>query len=370
MKPSQKISFLKKAYQYTPNLWTASVDGFLKMKLSRRPSIKIDIMTSFEGKNFEVIQVLLLSISESHPEDQVVFWLLVDDASDDQISSLSSYCEKLGNVTFNLIRISDNHIFSALKSLGGKPDSARFFWLAAHQYLPRELNRIIYLDAADILVTDDLAPMLHHPFLGKYLVACREHPNRPPLLFGPARNSRKMNASGKFLDYAAHGLINTGVILINLEKLRKDDVTLSQYLEVAEWASQTKHLKFGDQGLFSLTHGSNYLQAHNRYNYRFYDEPRANTMSRPAVIHYCGQVLKPANWKFTKETEEMVTQHLIDSGNEWLYLDKRRRIGLAHLPYLRKWWAVCERTPAYAQLAPIATNRLEKALTKVGLNCG
>lgn len=338
----------------------------LRRSLNRAPT-QLNVMTSFEGAHPEVLQVLILSLSETQPQDEIVFWLLHQYLLPDQISALDAYCTSLGNVTLRSVEITETESFDRLKSLGGKPDSARFLWLIAHQYLPDDLTRIIYLDAADILVTDDLVPLTHHPFLGKSLVACREVPDVPPLMIGPARQAHRWGMPKSALRYISQGLINSGATVINLDKFRRNGIEIGHYLQVAEWANATLAVKFGDQGLFSLTHGSDYVQAHNRYNYRFSYETRGQVMQQPAVIHYAGTVIKPARWRLSDEMEQVVSEHLLRTGDQWLYLDSRRRIGLDHLPYLRRWWDMCERTPGFSELAPIATKRLSQNLARIGL---
>ena len=367
MLPSPICPTAKRLFRRLPGIWASGLDLTLRRKYLHRNPTRLDVMTSFHGQNIDVVQVLLQSLSETHPCDSIVFWLLEQSVPAAQIQALPDFCAALGNVTLHAVRIPDAADFDRLKALGGKPDSARFLWFVAHQHLPKDMSRVIYLDASDIIVSDDLVPLLHHPFLGKYLVACRERPDLPPIMVGPARRAYEYGLPAAFVKYISRGLINSGAIVLNLDKFRRDGIGIGHYVETAEWAQDRLGLEFGDQGLFSLTHGSHYTRAHDRYNHRFHDESPKRIMQRPAVIHYAGRFLKPAFWRMTAEHEQLVTDHLHRTGSGVLYLDSRLQVRAAHLPYLRRWWEVCARTPSHARIAPLATQRMAAALTALGL---
>lgn len=367
MSPNTAFPKGPRRYRGLPGLWASAVNYQLCRKYTHRAPVRLDVMTSFAGKNLDVVQVMLQSLSETHPFDAIIFWLLEQDVPAAQVQALSSFCAGLGNVELRPIKVPDAGAFQRLKALGGKPDSARFLWFVAHQHLPQDLDRVIYLDATDIIVSDDLVPLLRQPFLGKYLVACRESPHLPAFPIGPAQQACRFGLPTAAVRHISRGLINSGAIVLDLQKFRRDGIQIDDYVKVAEWARDRFDFSFGDQGLFSLTHGSNYTRAHDRFNHRFHDEPATRIMQRPAVIHYAGGVLKPAYWRLTPKDERLVTDHLARTGGDALQLNPRLQLRAAHLPYLRRWWEVCARTPSHARMAPVATARMAAALVRAGV---
>lgn len=365
--PSNRfMSFAQRSYQALPSIWASQADKHLRRRYKDRGPARLDVMTSFAGPNLDVAQVLLLSLSEAHPGDDITFWLLHQNVPARKIVALSDFCASLGNITLRSINVPDAGAFDRLKELGGKPDSARFLWFVAHQHLPRDVKRVIYLDALDIIVADDLVPLLNHPFLGKYLVACREALNIPPLLIGPARHARRLGMPNSVIKHMSQGLINSGAIVLNLDKFRRDGVEIGDYIKVAEWARNRLNLDFGDQGLFSLTHGSHYTRAHDRYNYRFYYDLPDRSVPHPAVLHYAGKSLpKPMRFAVTAEVERLATHHLRQTGQTELVLPTKGRIRAEHLSYYRMWWDFCARTPCHARIAPRATQRMTNALAQI-----
>lgn len=357
----------KRLYRSLPGLASSGLALHLQQRYRDRPPTRLDVMTSFAGPNLDVVQVMLHSLSRAHPLDQIVFWLLEQDIPAPQIQALAEFGAGLGNVELRPIRIEDAAAFARLRDLGGKPDSARFLWFMAHRHLPQDLARAIYLDANDILVSDDLVPFLNHPFLDRYLVACRELIDLPPLVIGPARRAHAWRLPHKFLRHVSRGLMNSGAIVLNLDKFRRDDIGIGHYLNVAEWAHDRLGLRFGDQGLFSLTHGSHYMRAHDRFNHRFYDESPHRAMQRPAVIHFAGKVLKPAYWRLTERQEQQVTAHIAQSGNRVLKLTDGLELRVSHLPYLRRWWDTCAQTPCHGRIEPLARQRMTALLERLGI---
>ena len=339
----------------------------MQIKYSDRAPAKIDVMTSFEGENIDAIQVLLLSLSETHPRDEIAFWLFEQSLSDSQIDAVKAYCQSLGNVSLRTVKVPHASDFDVLKKLGGRPDSARFFWLVAHECLPKDLKRIIYLDALDIIVNDDLVPFLRHPFLGSHIIACREFSDIPPVFIGSARKAHDLWAPIALVKHVAKGLANSGSIVINLDKFRNGGMDIGYYIDAAEWARNKLGVNFGDQGLFSLTHGSSYVQAHDRYNYRFSNDLKNFSIKNPAVIHYAGRVLKPVNWHLPPEQESIILDYIKNTGKSQLVLDRWHAVDPRHLHYQKMWWDICARTPCYERIKPLATQRMTNALGRVGL---
>lgn len=322
-------------------------------------------MTSFAGLHPEMVQVMILSLAEAHPLDHIRLWLFEQDLSAAHIAALAGFCASLGNVELRPVRVPDAAGFARLKELGGTPDSARFLWFVAHQNLPDDLSRVIYLDATDIIVADDLVPLLNHPFMGRYLVACREFIDLPPLLIGNARRAHGCGVPDAVIRRVSRGLVNSGAIVLNLDRLRRDGIGIHTYLNTAEWARDRLGLSFGDQGLFSLTHGSHYLRLHDRYNHRWWVESERSAVRDPAVLHFAGHVLKPAYWRLTEDHEQQALAHLQRSGGAILRLNDTLPLRAAHLPYLRRWWQLCARTPGHESLAGEASRRMEAALARL-----
>lgn len=366
--PLPRLSPLaKRAFRHLPRGWTAGVETIQKRRHGDgRPPTRLDVMTSVGGNNLDILQVLLLSLSDAHPRDHVRFWLFYLHLGPQRLADIARFCDGLPNLELRLVHVTDHKNFAQLSELGGKPFGARFLWFVAHQHLPSDVGRIIYLDPLDTLVTDDLVPFLHQPLLGRYLAACRESPYAPPLIVGPSRAAHARGASSKTILRISKGIINSGAIVLNLDRFRRDRIGIETYLDTAAWA-RDMGLSFGDQGLFSLTHGSHYVQAHDRYNFRFHEATRRDTGLRPAVIHFAGKVAKPFHLRLSAVQEQEVLAHLKATGASKVQLNAFQSIKAFDLGHYRMWWDTCARTPVHDRIAPPAGDYASKVMAEQGV---
>lgn len=345
----------QRVYGRLPTLWTSGVEAYQRVGHGgARPHARLDVMTSLGGTDLDVLQVLLQSLAETHSQDRIEFWLFYLRLAPEGLAALSRFVTGLQNVTLHLVQVREREEFELLSKLGQRPYGERFLWYTAHLYLPADLKRIIYLDPLDTIVTGDLLPFLTQPLLGNYLAACREAPFAPPVISGPARQATARGATrGKILRLSK-GIMNSGAMVINLDKLRRDGVGIKAYIETAAWAREEMGLSFGDQGLFSLTHGSNYVRAHDRYNFRFNLAPPRWARIRPAVVHFAGRIAKPFHLRLTEEQERQIKAHLNATGARSLSINPTQTIKQDDLAYYRSWWEICARTPVYGRIAPVA----------------
>lgn len=345
----------KRVYRNLPRGWTAGLDLYQRRRHGgARPPARLDVMTSIGGNDLDVLQVMLQSLSESHPRDRIEFWLFYLHYGPEKLAEISEFCAGLPNLNLNLVPVGNRADFAQLSKLGGRPYGARFLWLVAHLHLPQDLKRIIYLDPLDTLVTDDLLPFLTQPLMGRYLAACREAPYSPPRLSPPAIKAHARGASADKILWVSRGVLNSGAIVINLDRFRRDGIGIGHYLKAGEWAKEEMDLSFGDQGLFSLTHGSNYVQAHDRYNYRFHDTPRKLRRTDAAVIHFAGRIAKPFHLRLTGDQEQEILDYLDRTGKGAFRLNANQTIKAYDLAFYRQWWEVCARTPVHDRIAPPA----------------
>lgn len=181
------------------------------------------------------------------------------------------------------------------------PETARYprqiyYRLAAPLLLPRELDRILYLDV-DVVVINSLRPFYEMDFESSYFVGCT-HTRE----FLTKLNQARLQ-SDKAVAY-----INTGVLLMNLNVLRQ----VIRLEEISAYVREhEKALILPDQDILTALYGDKIKLADSlRYNLsdrvlNFYNgshpkEKRdVNWVRRnTAIIHYCGRN-KPWNEGYT-----------------------------------------------------------------------
>lgn len=179
----------------------------------------------------------------------------------------------------------------------GFPESSRYpkqiyYRLAAPLLLPKELERILYLDV-DLVVINPLQDLYHKDFEGNFYIAC-SHTKEFLTKFNQVRLGVEEDVP----------YINTGVMVMNLPALR-ENLTLDRIRETAQKKMRTFLLP--DQDLLTIMHGEHILLADAlRYNlsdrllYLHNADPRKEKLDlqwvreNAVIIHYYG---KNKPWK-------------------------------------------------------------------------
>ena len=162
-----------------------------------------------------------------------------------------------------------------------------YFRIFAAKYLPADIERVLYLDA-DTIVINELKELYNTEFEGNYFVAAT-HIRKLLHKFNEIRLDLKEDEP----------YINTGVLLINLEELRKRDVEK----EVIEYIEKNKKkLMLPDQDIISSIYGSK-IKLIDGLKYNLGDRAlKAYNLSNPSnsinlkwickntvIIHYYGR---------------------------------------------------------------------------------
>ncbi|WP_282603377.1 glycosyltransferase [Paracoccus sp. PARArs4] len=349
---------LSPVYRRAPSPWTFAIETIGRRR--RRAPVTLDVMTSVGGKDADVVQVMLQSLCDSHPRDRIRFWLFHLHLGPEQIAGIERFCAGLPNLDLHVVHVTRHQEFAELSKLGQKPFGARFLWYLAHEYLPADLDRVIYLDPLDVIVMDDLVPFLNQPLLGRMLAACRELPFRPPLLARPVTDTDLAPRAMTRTRRIGHGLINSGAMVLNLVRMRREDRGLAPYLDMARMIAERTDMPFGDQGLFSMTHGSDYARAHDRYNLRFHMAPPG--MFRPAMADFAGRIAKPFHLRLNDRQERLILDRIATLNRPGMPLNATQNIKAQDLPYYRLWWEICARTPVHDRIAPLADRHAARLL--------
>jgi len=280
---------------------------------------RINIMSSCDGNYVKHIPVQLYSIADSlvSAGKEVYFYFFHSQIPAEEIESLRAYADVLG-IVFNEIRITETEKYAEIASKGGGWCVEAYFSLECHRYLPPEVDRIMYIDAADILIIGDIDEFYFDDFCGCSLLVTGLR-----YTYGPGGavayvSSDLANPVDRW--DILRGLFNSGVYMINVGKLRVDNMSLDDFVflknELEKLYPDKDEIYYGDQGLISAAFVGDikyfgFPETKNiwyqPYNFCiwFFDRSAemcgGNPWYTPRVLHYCGNV-KP--WKFTVENEK------------------------------------------------------------------
>lgn len=253
---------------------------------------KLDILVTLNAHYLRPLMVMLTSLVHTHPEE--VFHLYV--------AHRSLTKKDFTQLEDNFLRRSLIIHEVALGELGLKdaPVSSRFpqemyYRIFAAQYLPQNLDRILYLDP-DLVVLNSLEPLKRVDFAGN-LMAAASHVHLPLQKLNEARLSMPKPSL----------YINSGVVLFNLKELRRRQSVQEVHDYIQAYQNR---LLYPDQDVLSGLYGDQILSLDPLvYNlsenyWRWAQLNPLNHLEEPldlkwirkhtAIVHYCG-TQKP--WK-------------------------------------------------------------------------
>lgn len=194
----------------------------------------MNILITSDSKYLKQILVLLKSIELNNIGKHNVYLMYRE--SEKMI--LSGVNKDVFNI--NYIEVDDKYL-DEYPQLEKRYPVEIYYKLIAHLHLPKDIDRILYLDP-DIVVKGDISEFYNYDFKDNYYVAT-SHVKMACKKFNDIRLGL-----GKEIPY-----INVGVLLINLEALRKIDVKR----DIDEFLKNNRYkMMLPDQDIISCLYGN------------------------------------------------------------------------------------------------------------------
>ena len=253
----------------------------------------MNILTSVNKKYIRQLNVLLNSIAYSNKEEKFNIYVLNKNLDKDDLENITV---NLDSKRFNIvdIKIPDSEI-DTFPVIEKRYPIEIYFRLFASDYLPSDIDRILYLDC-DTVVINDLKELYNMDFEDNYYIAAT-HISKVLHKFNEIRLNIQEDEP----------YVNTGVLLINLKELRKIDVKdkIIKFIE-----KNQKRLLLPDQDIIVSLFGNKIkLIDELKYNlseiawYKFNINNSKNKITlkwiikNTVIIHYCGRN-KPWNKEY------------------------------------------------------------------------
>ncbi len=197
----------------------------------------MNILFTIDRSYLEHLTDCIKSFVRFKTEDGYDIYIMHSDLEDKDTAYL---CEKLQNEEVRL-----HFIYVNIEEEEEFPESSRYplqiyYRLFAAFFLPAQVKRVLYLDG-DTIVINSLEELYHMDFQGNYFLACTH--------IRKALNKINRIRLGIKEEYP---YINSGVMLMNLEELRKNQ----KYSEIGEYVKQHKKvLTLPDQDIIIGLYG-------------------------------------------------------------------------------------------------------------------
>ena len=256
---------------------------------------EMNILMSSDNNYLRYSMVTIASLFANHPDVKFNICIINSNLDLKHIKEVTDYVESCGN-TISIINIDDS-IFAGFP-INRHYTVACYYILIAHQYLPVNMERILYLDG-DIIIDKDIYDFYNTDFDNNYIITCGH-------ILGDTLTLAKNKSKGSG---AQGNYFNSGVIIFNLNKFR-ENITIDSYKKACE---ELNYDFFLDQGLlnYMFADKAKYMPMLD-YNFRFsiFDEIRDtihknNIHFSRSIIHYTLPKPHYKPWELLFSKEEM-----------------------------------------------------------------
>lgn len=319
---------------------------------SLRKQKKMEYLVSTDKNYVKYLLVLMASAYQNHPGIKSTFHILHNEQLDNRDKAVIEKFarEYRQEACFYMI---DDNLFASFPVGKAWPTSCMYI-LFTHKLLPESIDRVLYLDI-DTIINANLEEFYDLPFDDNYLIASKvsydvkaePHADFEKFEYFRDKDDGKASKGGYF---------NSGILLFNLEKFRKDNIDLRFYIEKMQDADGNFYKDiFYDQGILNLAFAdrTKYLTTC-KYNYRiaysligYNDRENCCKNIIPAykfypvnakIIHYCGVIgKKPWSIKFKANDLARGKKEFLDYVQEIV-------------AYNDVWWKYAEAVPNYKEL--------------------
>ena len=199
----------------------------------------MNILVAINGQYTKQLNVLLNSIQKSNKDENFNIYIFNKNLNKEQIEEIKNGLD-LKKFCINDVKLNESKFNDLLVREQRYPVEI-YFRIFAVKYLPNDIDRILYLDA-DTLVINKLDELYNMDFEGNYFIAAT-HVKKVVHKFNEIRLGIDEN----------NPYINTGVLLINLNELRKIKIEK----EVMDFMQKnSKKLLLPDQDIINVMYGN------------------------------------------------------------------------------------------------------------------
>lgn len=226
------------------------------------------------------INILCKSIILNNNQDLNIY-ILSNELNNDNIRILNTFDEK---VIYHLINIKDE-LFNCIDEKR-RYGIYTYFRLVGYELLPKELNRILWLDL-DIIVNGSIENFYFQDFGNNSIIACKDSA-------GKIKNVLSNDLINKYNLDDNSDMFNAGVMLMNLDKVRKKNPMDKIKKIILE---DRQKLTYADQDVFNIIFCKDVRFDSSIYNYMTMKNGAYSFIQNPVIIHYAGSI-KPDNYKY------------------------------------------------------------------------
>jgi len=286
-------------------------------------------MTSCDNNLAQWILPQIASIGVNLYEYDVHFYLFHYRITPENTALIQNYCNTFENITFHEVIMQNSPLFEELAKHGGRFPPEAYAYMHCHEQLPEDEERVLYIDAGDVIIHGDISEYYFDDFEGNSVIMT---PMEFAVLYPDGTHhvfDENDLANPEYVHKIRGNHVNSGVLVLNLKKFRANANGLADhYLSCVE-KLRNMNLRYvqniegamylGDQGIFAIAfvgdmkmfgydevvkHTAHYsinsaelktdAYTYNAYNFlQAYHGGIQASWYAPVVIHYATPLPKP-----------------------------------------------------------------------------
>ena len=261
----------------------------------------LNLLISVNNSYLKKAEIMISSLS-INTNDDITVYLLNHSLSEKSVAKFIKKLKNLKKVTVEIIKVKDS-FFDTLP-LGEMHFSIEMYYrIIAHYLLPKDLDRILWLDA-DIIVMKDLHDFYYQNFDDCFLAVCADSNNSSEEV------KQLKSRLGLAKDYQ---YFNSGVLLLNLEKIR-NQIDLDYIIEVSERIKNA--LTYPDQDILNcMFRGKVKYCDWKKFNYQVLRAKsiKQSELDNISILHYSGP-WKPWDFHFLNSASKFYWKYALKRG--------------------------------------------------------
>ena len=249
----------------------------------------MNVLVSCDENYINPLKTMLYSLFKSN-DIQIEIYLIHKDIRDEKIKEIEKFVEKasLGKGKLNTIKV--ENLFSKAKTTFYYTEEM-YYRLLAYKYLPKSLDRILYLDP-DVLVLNSCEELYNMDLSDNYFAAAT---HTIPIV--QSANVARLSLTSGHKDIENY--FNSGILMINLELARNSEKYEKEVLNYVE-NSKSLGLIMPDQDLLNVVFRNKIIKIDEiKYNYdarrylayKLKDKKYklSYIISNTCFLHFCGK---------------------------------------------------------------------------------
>ena len=263
----------------------------------------MNILISVNESYFDKAETMLFSLRRNTHEAIEVF-MVNHSLNAEYIDSFDEFLKR-NKMKLHIVDVNSS-VFDNM-TLGDSHFSIEMYYRIIAQFiLPKDLERILWLDA-DIIINKDLKDFYFQDFDNNALIACPD----------AKHNSEMVSAIKKKIGLSKeHIYFNSGVLLLNLSYLR-DNTNMENIISISNELND--RLTYPDQDILNYLYSGKIKYCDwEKYNFQIIEMECANKkmLKKAVVLHYTGP-RKPWSFRDANSLSKYYWKYEILRGKAW-----------------------------------------------------